>query len=217
MVLSHEKAPRAQQKLRRILKWLLVFILVWPVLAWGAARALIVSATLNSADAIVVMSGSSTYVERTQKAAELYRQGRAPLVLLTDDHTRGGWSSALQRNPFFVERATEELIEQGVPAEKIRIVPGLASSTHDEVMLLKDYASATGLRSILVVTSAYHSRRALRSLRLSFAATGTTIGLDPVPPGSQTPSPAFWWLQFRGWRSVGGEYVKLIYYWLMYG
>ncbi|HJS23271.1 MAG TPA: hypothetical protein VJ751_02790, partial [Pyrinomonadaceae bacterium] len=85
----------------------MVFILVWPVLAWVAARALIVSATLNSADAIVVMSGSSTYVERTQKAAELYRQGRAPLVLLTDDHTRGGWSSALQRNPFFVERATE--------------------------------------------------------------------------------------------------------------
>ena len=217
MVLSHEKAQRAQKRLRRILKWLLVFILVWAVLAWVAARALIVSATLNSADAIVVMSGSSTYVERTQKAAELYRQGRAPLVLLTDDHTRGGWSSALQRNPFFVERATEELIEQGVPAEKIRIVPGLASSTHDEVLLLKDYASAAGLRSILVVTSAYHSRRALRSLRQSFAGTGTTIGLEPVPPGSQTPSPAFWWLQFQGWRSVGAEYVKLIYYWLKYG
>ena len=217
MVLSHEKAQRTQKRLRRILKWLLVFILVGPVLAWVAARALIVSATLNSADAIVVMSGSSTYVERTQKAAELYRQGRAPLVLLTDDHTRGGWSSALQRNPFFVERATEELIEQGVPAEKIRIVPGLASSTHDEVLLLKDYASTAGLRSILVVTSAYHSRRALRSLRQSFAGTGTTIGLEPVPPGSQTPSPAFWWLQFQGWRSVGAEYVKLIYYWLKYG
>jgi uncharacterized SAM-binding protein YcdF (DUF218 family) len=163
------------------------------------------------------MSGSSTYKERTQKAAELYRQGRAPLVLLTDDHMRGGWSSALQTNPFFVERATEALIDQGVPAEKIRIVPGLASSTHDEAALLKDYASTTGLRSILVVTSAYHSRRTLRSLQQSFAGTGTTIGLEPVPPGSQTPAPAFWWLHFQGWRSVGGEYVKLIYYWLKYG
>ena len=217
MVLSHKGAQKTQKRLRRILKWLLVFILVWPVLAWVAARGLIVSAPLNSADAIVVLSGSSTYVERTQKAAELYRQGRAPLVLLTDDHTRGGWSSALQRNPYFVERATEELIEQGVPAEKIRVVPGLAFGTHDEVLLLKDYASAAGLRSILVVTSAYHSRRALRSLRQSFAGTGTTIGLEPVPPGSQTPAPAFWWLHFQGWRSVGAEYVKLIYYWLKYG
>lgn len=217
MVLSHEKAQKTQKRLRRILKWLLVAILVWPVLAWVAARGLIVSAALNSADAIVVMSGSSTYKERTQKAAELYRQGRAPLVLLTDDHQRGGWSSALQRNPFFVERATEALIEQGVPAEKIRIVPGLASSTHAEALLVKDYASTTGLRSILVVTSAYHSRRTLRSLRQSFAGAGTTIGLEPVPPGWQTPAPAFWWLHFQGWRSVGAEYVKLIYYWLKYG
>ena len=216
MVLSHKKAQKTQKRLRTVLKALLFFVVVWGIVAWVAARALIVSAALNSADAIVVMSGSSTYKERTHKAAELYRQGRAPLVLLTDDHTRGGWSSALQRNPFFVERATDELIEQGVPAEKIRIVPGLASSTHDEALLLKDYTSATGLRSILVVTSAYHSRRTLRSLRQSFAGTGTNIGLEPVPPGSQTPSPAFWWLQFQGWRSVGAEYVKLIYYWLKY-
>ena len=184
--------------------------------AWVAARALIVKAELASADAIVILSGSSTYIERTQKAAELYREGRAPLVLLTDDHTRGGWSSALQRNPFFVERAVEELIKQGVPDEKIRIAPGLASSTQAEALLLKDYAAAQGLRSILVVTSAYHSRRALRSLRQSFAGTGTTVGLEPAPPGSQTPSPPLWWLQPAGWRTVGGEYVKLIYYWFSY-
>jgi uncharacterized SAM-binding protein YcdF (DUF218 family) len=217
MVLSHKRAQNAQNRLRGILKWLLVFIVIWAILAPVAARALIVSAPLASADAIVVMSGSSTYVERTQKAAELYREGRAPLVLLTDDQTRGGWSSALQRNPYFVERATDELIKQGVPAEKIRIAPGVASSTHDEALLLKDYATAQGLRSLLVVTSAYHSRRALRSLRQTFDGTGTTIGLDAVPPGSQTPSPAFWWLQTEGWRSVGGEYVKLIYYRLRFG
>ena len=217
MVLSRKEAQKTQKRLRRILKWVLVVVLVWGVLAWVAARALIVSAPIDSADAIVVLSGSSTYVERTQKAAELYQQGRAPLVLLTDDNTRGGWNSALQRNPFFVERATDELIKQGVPAEKIRIVPGLASSTHQEGLLVKDYTAAQGLRSLLVVTSAYHSRRALRSLRQTFSGTGTTIGLDPVPPGLQTPSPAFWWLQVEGWRSVGGELVKLIYYRLSYG
>ncbi len=199
------------------MKWLLLVVFVWVILAWVAARGLMVSAPLASADAIVVLSGSSTYIERTQKAAELYHQGRAPLVLLTDDNQRGGWSSALQRNPYFVERATDKLIEQGVPAEKIRIVPGLASSTHDEVLLIKDYTTSQPLRSILVVTSAYHSRRALRSFRQTFAGTGTVIGLEPVPPGSQTPSPAFWWLRLQGWRSVGIEYVKLIYYWFNYG
>ncbi len=198
---------------QRVLKGLVLFIVAWGVLAWVAARALIVNAPLASADVIVVLSGSSAYLERTQKATELYRQGRAPLVLLTNDHTRGGWSSALQRNPYFVERATEELIKEGVPAEKIRIVPGLASSTREEALILKEYALAQRLRSILVVTSAYHSRRALRSLRQSFAGTGITVGLEPTPKGSTV----FWWLQPEGWRTVGGEYVKLIYYWFKYG
>lgn len=198
---------------RRILKWLLVFILIWEILAWVAARVLIVNVPLVSADAIVVLSGSSTYVERTEKAAELYRQGRAPRVLLTNDYTRGGWSSAQQRNPYFVERATDELIKAGVPADRIAIVPGIASSTYNEALLLRDYASAQGLRSVLVVTSAYHSRRALRSLRGSFAGTGTTIGVETA----RARSIAFWWLRPEGWRGVAGEYVKLVYYRINYG
>jgi len=197
---------------RRLLLGLLVFIVAWEVVAWVAAGALVVDADLSSADAIVVLSGSSAYVERTHKAAELYREGRAPLVWLTDDHTRGGWSSALQRNPYFVERATDELIKAGVPAERIRIVPGVASSTRDESLIVRDYVASQGVRSVLVVTSAYHSRRALRTLRQVFAGTGTTIGLHAVAATSN----AWWWLQPNGWRDVPGEYVKLIYYWFKY-
>lgn len=194
-----------------VLKALVLFLVAWVLLAWIAARALVVNAQISSADAIVVLSGSSAYLERTQRAAELYRDGRAPLVLLTDDHRRGGWSSAEQRNPFFVERAMNELIRHGVPVEKIKIAPGVAASTHSEALILKDYAAANGLRSVLVVTSAYHSRRALRTLRRSFDGTGTVVGLEPVGSSS-----ALWWLRPEGWRTVGGEYVKLVYYWFKY-
>lgn len=197
----------------RIFKIILVVIVTWTIVAAMAPRALIVSAPLASADAIVVLSGSSAYLERTQKAAQLYREGRAPLVLLTDDHTRGGWSSAQQRNPFFVERATEELIKAGVPAERIRIVPGDPASTRDEALIISDYAVAEKLRSVLVVTSAYHSRRALRSLQQTFAGTGAVVGLESPAASSQS---AFWWLRPSGWRTVGSEYAKLIYYWFKY-
>ena len=199
-------------KSRKIATGLVLFIFGWAILAWAAARALVVRAPLPSADAVVVLSGSKAYLERTQEAAELYRKGRAPMVVLTNDHQRSGWSSALQTNPYFVERATDELIKRGVPPEKILIVPGVVSSTRDESLILKEYASRQGLRSILVVTSAYHSRRALRSLRGTFDGTGITVGLEPAPIGSLTPSAAFWWLQPEGWRTVGGEYVKLVYY-----
>ena len=202
---------------RRVVKILLLVIVVWLVGAWLAARALIVTSDLPHADAIVILSGSSTYIERTHKAAELYNEGRASLVVLTDDNTRGGWSSAQQRNPYFVERAHEELVKQGVPATQIRVAPGVADGTREEAQIISEYTAAHGLKSILVVTSAYHSRRALRTLRQTLNDSGTTLGIATAPTGWQTPAPAFWWLHYEGWRSVAGEYVKLIYYWLKYG
>jgi uncharacterized SAM-binding protein YcdF (DUF218 family) len=200
---------------RRVLKVLVLVLAVWVILAWVAGRALIVKAEIGSADALVVLSGSSSYLERTQKAAELFRQRRAPVVLLTNDHTRGGWSQPLQTNPYFVDRATEELIKQGVPAERIRIVPGVAESTRSEALIVKDYAAAHGFRSVLIITSAFHSRRALRTFRTSFAGTGIIVGLDPSS-GLRT-SAALWWLSPSGWRDVAGEYIKLVYYWSKYG
>ncbi|HVI71214.1 MAG TPA: hypothetical protein VM656_06980, partial [Pyrinomonadaceae bacterium] len=117
------------------MKFVLAAVFAWSLLAWAAAEALIVRASLAHADAIVVLSGSNAYVERTRRAAELFSEGRAPLVVLTNDDTRGGWSSSQQRNPYFVERAMDELIKNGVPAVKIRVVPGAVSSTHDEALI----------------------------------------------------------------------------------
>lgn len=197
---------------RRIFKIVLLVIVAWLIVAGLAPRGLVVAEPLASADAIVVLSGSSAYVERTHKAAELYRQGRAPIVLLTDDHTRGGWSSAQQRNPFFVERAMDELIKAGVPPDRIEIAPGFGGSTHDEAVIIKDFAVNKSFRSVLIVTSSYHSRRALRTFRRTVSDQGIIVGVEPAPPAPST----FWWLRPQGWRNVGGEYVKLIYYWFRY-
>lgn len=197
---------------RRILKIVLLALVAWTIVAALAARFLMVSEPLDTADAIVVMSGSSAYVERTQKAAQLYREGRAPMVLLTDDHTRGGWDNAQQRNPFFVERAMQELIKSGVAADRIEIVPGNAESTREEALIIKDYAANKNLKSVLIVTSSYHSRRALRTLRGAVRDNGIMVGVEPVMP----PPSMFWWLRAEGWRTVGSECAKLIYYWLKY-
>lgn len=184
--------------------------------AWGAARALIVRAELDRADAVAVLAGADAYVERTQRAAQLWREGRAPRVLLTNDNLRGGWSEAQQRNPMFVERAAEELRREGVPAGGIEVLPEAVSSTYEEALLLREFAVTHGLRSMLVVTSAYHSRRALWTLRRVFRGSGVEIGLDAPPPGRQSPRPATWWLSADGWRVVALEYPKLVYYWLKY-
>ena len=194
----------------------LLLFLVWSILAWGAAKGLVVRAELPHADALVVLAGSATYLERTRRAAQLFAEGGAARIVLTNDNLPSGWSSAQERNPLFVELAAEELKRQGVPADKIEVVPGVVLSTYDEITRVREYAVAHGLTSILVVTSAYHSRRAWWTLRHVFRGSNVTLGLDVAGPGQQSPWPSTWWWHKLGWKMVPVEYVKLVYYWLRY-
>ena len=196
-----------------------VALIVWPVAAWLAARALIVNLELPRADAIMVLSGAPSYVERARVAARLFREGRAPRVILTNDNLRGGWSSEQQRNPFFVERMQEELIRLGVPPERIEVLPETVGSTYEEAMQLRMYASARGLRSVILVTSPYHTRRAAWTFNRVLRESGVSFGLSAPLSGEQSsssPPPATWWLRPQGWRAVALEYPKFIYYWFRY-
>jgi uncharacterized SAM-binding protein YcdF (DUF218 family) len=189
---------------------------LWPVLTWSGARLLIVKSEIAAADAIVVLSGSSTYLERADWAAKLYREGRAPVIILTDDNLISGWDRVEERNPFFYELAARELMKRGVPESKIQVVSNIALGTYEESLGLRDYATAHKLKRLLVVTSAYHSRRALWSMRRACEGSGIEIGIDSPPPGWQTPAPSRWWWRRWGWRVVAGEYGKLIYYRMRY-
>lgn len=187
------------------------------LLSWLAAEALVVREELPHADAIVVLAGSSTYVERVRHAARLFQEGRAPAVVLTNDGLLSGWSAAEERNPLFCERAAAELRRLGVPAGRITIIPRVVTSTYEEASAAREYAAAHGLKSVLVVTTPYQSRRALWTLRRAFRDSGVTVGVDAPPPGEQSPHPAVWWLRGIGWKLVPGEYLKLIYYKWHYG
>lgn len=211
---------------RPILKWLgshrwlaaALVVAAWPPVAWLGARALIVRVELPRADALVVLSGSANYIERTRWAAGLYHTGRAPLVVLTNDDQRAGWSSAEQRNPLFVELEAAELSRAGVPAESIVVLPEPAvSGTYDEITMVRDRAREQGLGSLIFVTSPYHTRRARWTLARVYQGSGILVGLEHPPAGFQSPTPATWWWRLHGWRAVAGEYVKNAYYRLHYG
>ncbi len=213
---SSQSEERPRRRLRRLASYAVILLAAWSLVAWVAARALIVRAEPSSADALVVLSGGSFYAERTRRAAELFMLGRAPRIILTDDGIRGPWSNEQERNPSYTELEAEALRRAGVPSDSIEVLPQMVSSTYDEASLLSDYARRRGLRSILVVTSAYHSRRALWVWRRVFRESGINVGLEPTETGGQSPAPATWWWHLRGWRSVAGEYPKIIYYWLRY-
>ena len=206
---------------KRVVKFSLIFLLlffVWIFIAPFLAAFLIIEKPLEKADAIFVFGGSSVYIERTGKAAELFKNGVSSKIFLTDDGERGGWSRAEQRNPAFVELAKNELIKQGVAAENIEILQPVVSATADEAKVLAETIKAKNLNSVLLVTSGYHTRRAFRVCEKVLRENNleTQIGIVSPATGIQTPKPNFWWLSPNGWYYVGGEYLKSIVYWTFY-
>ncbi|MGI8495460.1 MAG: YdcF family protein [Pyrinomonadaceae bacterium] len=200
----------------KILLVILLLIPAWLGFAWFLAERLIVEKPLEHADVILVLGGSSVYVERAQKAAELYKKGIAPKIILSDDGERGGWSRIEQRNTPYVELTKKQLIAQGVAPENIEIFKANGSGTIYEALEFQKIAAEKSLHSVLIVTSAYHTRRALWTFEKVLTDEKTEIGINPAPTGEQTPPPFIWWLSYFGWNVVAGEYVKSAYYWVYY-
>ena len=192
-------------------------VLALAVLASPIARFLIVRAEPSRADVVVVLSGSPVYDERIRHGIGMLREGRAPSIVLTNDGLRGRWSRRRQANLTSTERARDAVRDAGIPEQRLITLPQRVNSTYDEAVVIRGFAEKTGIRKVLVVTSPYHSRRALWVFRRVLEPAGVEVGIDSPPPGEQSPSPGTWWLSRAGWRSVALEYVKLVYYRIKHG
>lgn len=198
------KGKSRKAKVKIIFLGFCFFLLVWIFLA---PDFLIVEKKIEKADAIWVLGGSSAYLERTQKAAELYKLGFASKIFVVNDGVLSGWNEAEKRNIPFYELAERQLIAQGVSVEAIEVLPKLVESTNDEATLLIEIAQERQLKSVLLVTSPYHSRRTLWTFERAVLKNNSSIeiGLQYCLQETRT-----------NWRYVGEEYVKIIYYWLFY-
>jgi uncharacterized SAM-binding protein YcdF (DUF218 family) len=220
-LLKPKGAGIAMNSRRPALRALIVVAVVlsaWALVAPTLAQRLIVERPLDRADAILVLAGSTAYVQRTRMAAILYNQGVAPRILLTNDGMKAGWSQDEQRNPPFVELARRRLVAEGVPEGAIETLPQAVSGTNDEATLVRKAFADRRWKSLLIVTSSSHTRRALRTFDRTFSANSleTRIGIVAAPDGEGALPASFWWLTPSGWRNVAGEYVKGAYYDLAY-
>lgn len=194
----------------------LTLSIFWIVSAPRLANWVVVEKKLRNADVIFVLSGSAVYKERVQKAASEYRAGISKTLLLSDDGGNAGWSNSERRNPKFVELEFRALEHQGVAAESIEVMDGEVTSTIDEANGFRKLALSRGWKSVLVVTSRYHTRRALRTFERTLEGTGIAVGITAPDAGDRMPPAKTWWLTRKGWVYVGGEYLKSVYYWLFY-
>jgi uncharacterized SAM-binding protein YcdF (DUF218 family) len=164
----------------------------------AAGRSLIVTDPLEQADVIVVLSGGRGD-ERVRQAAELYRAGYAPKVILS-----GG--EALMGLP------TPDLLrlqahKHGIPSSAL-LVEAASTSTAEQARLLRPILEQLGVRRAIVVTSSYHSRRARYLFRKVF--TGSAVEIRVYPVQRDRFDPVDWWTRDADTETVVLEYIKLM-------
>jgi len=176
-----------------------------------AGRSLVIEDPLVDADAIFVLAG--TRAERWLEGVDLYREQRAPRILLSSGRREAAERRLRALGVHYQtdeERARAAMIELGVPGDAIAIMPLEADNTAQEAAGLLARATASHWHRVIVVTSKYHTRRARFACARAFRGSGIEI----VIRGSRydTATPARWWSDRADVRFVGSELVKLLLY-----
>jgi len=158
---------------------------------------------IERADAIVVLAGggvlasgqlTDTSLRRTVRGIALYRDGLAPLLVL---------SGAAGRRSEGAARAVLAG-KCGVPDTAI-LASSAGHTTHEEVAVLRPLLRARGVRRLILVTDGAHMRRAMGLVR--------DAGFDVVAaPVAEVAAPTQPEPRLRLLRAALREGVALVYY-----
>lgn len=172
----------------------LFFIFSGDIFTWVWKKCLVVSLPMEKADALIVLGGEP--LGRPLEAARLFKQGVAPKVFVT-----GVGDSTKNRRI---------LVGAGVP-ESVLFLEKKAYSTFTNATLLKPMLESAHVHTALIVTSPFHTRRALATFRkvipnVQFGVTDASLGWWSLPAGKGDMN-----------RFAAIEFLKTFEYWLLYG
>lgn len=177
-----------------------------PILRF-AGETWVVEDPLDRADAIIVLSDDNFYADRATRGADLYRHGMAPIVV----------ASGRRLRPYagIAELMEHDLIERGVPKDKIVRISHNAENTREEAQALAQQALERKWRSVIVVTSNYHTRRA-RYIFLHVFPAQTQVRVSGAQDGDFDPQ--HWWQSRKSLKEFTRELAGMaVAIWELWG
>lgn len=192
----------------KLLKSLLVIAVLFALMVWAIGSYLAPDALARcrsdiptskdgctAADAVVAVSGGDT-TARAAEAIRLYQKGWGKYLVFSG-------AAADKTGPSNAAVMKQQAIDAGVDANAI-LTEETSETTNENaaetVSLFKRYS----IRSAILVTSAYHQRRAL--LEFDRRALGVDVRPHPVPADKQWNG--WWWLSPSGWMLAIPELVR---------
>lgn len=150
------------------------------------------------ADAIVAISGGDTSA-RAAEAISLYQRGWAPLLIFSG-------AAADKSGPSNAEVMQRQAIAAGVPSSAI-IIETNSENTSENAQATSDIFTSRGITSTILVTSAYHQRRA----SLEFTRRAPTVQVRNHPVASDNQWGPLWWLTPTGWILAIPELARSLF------
>ncbi len=175
---------------------------------------LILEGQLKKTDIIVVLAGSIP--DRAMEAADIYNDGYSKKILLTKEILPKSFEILLEKSiriPEDYDINKIVLTSLGVSDVDIESLDKRVESTYEEASAVKDFLMENGYKSLILVTSKTHSRRAYLTFR-SFLGNEIEIINKPTKYGDFNPDA--WWTKRKDAKELFFAYIKMLFYSIYY-
>ena len=184
--------------IRKILKLVIAVVVLGAIFLFGASIYLSPQSKLEKADVIVVISGGDTDA-RINEGVALYMDGFSDKILFSGAAAEGEVSNASAMKNI--------AIRKGVPAKNILIEED-SRTTEENAQDVAKIVKSGGFKSIILVTSPYHQRRAYEAFR---GALGKDFKIINHSAKDSQWRKADWWSNEQARFLTIGEIMKNLY------
>jgi uncharacterized SAM-binding protein YcdF (DUF218 family) len=164
-----------------------------------AAESWMVEDTVARADALIVLGDDNFYGDRATHATQLFRQDLAPVVVAC--------GRKLRPRAGIPELIEHDLIERGVPKEKILRFEDESDSTREEAEGLAKLAAQRKWKSVIVATSNYQARR-VRYIFQRVFAPDITVAVSSARDGEFDPQ--HWYERRQSIKQLTREFIGMV-------
>lgn len=214
-----DKEHRKKIKSKLIICIILFILLVASYKIWLPLPGimLFIEDNIEKADCIVPLEGDLYF--RFRKAVELYNKGysRNIVVSLLPESEEGkfpDYHDMVLKIYKIKEASPKEFTLMafkyfGKDSKDIYFTDKPVTSTYEEAVATKNLMLKKGFKSLIIVTSVYHTRRAKAIYKAVFK--DTDIKIYNCAAGNEVYNPYRWWLKERDVRMVTLEYLSMIH------
>ncbi len=199
----------------KLLLAVLILILIIRLSLPGLGHVLVVNDELEKSDIIVVLMGGG--YDRILEAIDLYSAGYASRIIMVQNYTNGYEALCSKGIASLREPEINKMIgiQAGVPSQAFTVLPGNALSTQDEALVVKEYLKQNvEIKSIILVTSKYHSGRAKIIFNKSVSTLNRPVKIQADASKYDELYHEIWWRHRETIKTVALEYLKLANFYL---